>query len=241
MQCARDGCPFSHKYKDFSKYQQHCCNACALNEHFQTKKCHGAGKLVQGSGSWNTFTIPRSWMRNHLNVTQVVEWYETQPLDNDVMLHWESFANFLDNQKQCDTLRRNIQLSAVTSEEFEAEANQNENEKKWDDAIDLTKYEDIDARRGTYYIKSVTGVDYCVQSCLIMQYDVIDALWDAARRIIENTEITRFAFVCQNATHRSVACCLLLAILVFPRAHIVLTTEKTYNAAIDCGLIGLDA
>ena len=118
---------------------------------------------------------------------------------------------------------------------------QADNEKNWDDAIDLTKYTDIDARKGTYDIKTVTGVDTCVQSCLMMQDAVIDVLWDAADRIIGNKKIARFAFVCEKATHRSVACCLLLAILVFPRAHILLTTDRTQKAAIECGLIAVDA
>ena len=171
-------------------------------------------------------------MRGHLEVREVVEWYEKKPFarkaTTDVMLHWEAFANFLDNQKQCDTVQRNIQLIAVTSQEFQRTM-------KWDEAIE------VDALwHPTNWRAADTGLKYCVQNCLMMQTAVIDALWDAAARIIEDKGIARFAFVCQTATHRSVGCCLLLAILVFPRAHIVLTTPNTQEAAIDCGLIPLD-
>ena len=248
MTCKRIGCPFSHKFKEFSPYQQYCCNACAHNEQFHTKNCNGAGKLVQGCANWKTFTIPWSWMRGHFAVTDVVEWScKSDYLELDarsfsqLLTEWKSFGDFIGNQKQCDTLQREIHLIAVTSREYDDYANTSDNEKNWDDAIDLTTYADIDARKGHYIMKTVTGVHSCVQSCLMKQNAVIDVLWDAADRIIGNKKIARFAFVCEKATHRSVACCLLLAILVFPRAHILLTTDRTQNAAIECGLIGVDA
>ena len=241
MTCKRIGCPFTHTWKEFSLRQQYCCNACARNEQFHTKNCNGAGKLVQGCGNWKTFTIPRSWMRGHFEVTDIVEWYEPEPLARSLMVKWQIFGVFIGKQKQCDTLQREIELIAMTKREFQDYADTSDIEKNWDDAIDLTKNSDIDARKGTYDIHTVTGVDTCVQSCLMMQDAVIDVLWDAADRIIGNKKIARFAFVCDKATHRSVACCLLLAILVFPRAHILLTTDRTQHAAIECGLIGLDA
>ena len=183
-------------------------------------------------------------MRGHLAVTDVVKWSckrDYLELDarsfSQLLTEWKSFGDFIGNQKQCDTLQREIHLIALTKREFDEF---DDNGKNWDDAIDLTKYADIDARKGPYSTKTVTGVHSCVQSCLMKQNAVIDVLWECARRIIRNKGIGRFAFVCEHATHRSVACCLLLAILVFPRAHILLTTHKTQTAAIECGLIEMD-
>ena len=231
MHCARVGCPFSHGKKKFSQYHRHCCNACANDEEVHTNNCKGAGQLVQVPSSWKTFTIPSSWMRGHFEVREVVEWYERMPFakkaDSDVMRHWEAFAKFLDNQKQCDTLQRNIQLIAVTSKEYERTM-------KWDEAILL---EALCIAKN--WRTEDTGLKYSVQNSLMMQNAIIDALWEAAAYIIETKEIARFAFVCHTATDCSVGCSLLLAVFVFPRAHIVLTTPDAQQAAIDCGLIPL--
>ena len=53
---------------------------------------------------------------------------------------------------------------------------------------------------------------------------------------IELYDSTEFAFVCHGATHRSVACCILLVAMVYPEAIVCLSTPRTQRAAEEYGL-----
>jgi hypothetical protein len=48
---------------------------------------------------------------------------------------------------------------------------------------------------------------------------------------IEENGMREFSFVCHGATHRSVACCLLLAAIAYPQARVHMTTRRTRDAA----------
>ena len=86
-----------------------------------------------------------------------------------------------------------------------------------------------------YKMSCVTGVDFCVQAVVATQPATADALREAILRI-QGFDFTEFSFVCRSATHRSVACCFLLAAIAFPHAEICLTTERTRRAAESAGL-----
>ena len=86
-----------------------------------------------------------------------------------------------------------------------------------------------------YNMCDVTGLDFVVHAVLVTQTLTAEALLDACV-MIETCEPDSMAFVCSHATHRSVACAVLLAILVYPNARLALSTKRTKRAAIDRGM-----
>lgn len=172
----------------------------------------------------------------------VVRWYvgclaDSETLPAEAAYHWESFANFLKEQTQGDTLQRDITLIAVDNDTWLAHSHHIE----WDDGIHLlaAPYRSIEGFSRHYNLREVTGVDFCVQGRLVMQHKVVFVLWTAVQKIIRDPHIRTFAFACLGGTHRSVGCCLLLASLVFPRARICLTSDRTRRSAMSGGLIGI--
>ena len=93
----------------------------------------------------------------------------------------------------------------------------------------------VDGRSYLYELSKVTGVDECVQAVVACQEATANALLAALERI-EDLDIFEFCFVCHGATHRSVACCFLLAAIAYPFAEVPLTKNRTRRAAESCGL-----
>ena len=93
----------------------------------------------------------------------------------------------------------------------------------------------VDARSDMYAMGQVTGVDPRVQAVVATHAATADALLQAVSRI-EASNMREFGFVCIGATHRSVACCYLLAAVAYPNAEVHLTTERTQRAARMAGL-----
>jgi hypothetical protein len=81
-----------------------------------------------------------------------------------------------------------------------------------------------------YRLRDVTGVDERVQAAVACQDATAPCLLEALERIEENG-MREFSFVCRGATHRSVACCLLLANIAYPEARVYMTTKRTREAA----------
>ena len=80
-----------------------------------------------------------------------------------------------------------------------------------------------------YRLKEVTGVDERVQAVVANQEITAHCLLAAMNRI-EEENLQQFSFVCHGATHRSVACCMLLAALAYPNASVHMTTRRTQDA-----------
>ena len=93
----------------------------------------------------------------------------------------------------------------------------------------------VDGRSSLYELSKVTGVDQRVQAVVACQEATADALLAALERI-EDMAMLEFCFVCHGATHRSVACCFLLAAIAYPHAEVHLTTDRTRRAAELAGL-----
>ena len=90
--------------------------------------------------------------------------------------------------------------------------------------------------RSWYALEDVTGLDFEVLAVILTQVRTACALL-AACQAIEAHDRYEFAFVCHGATHRSVACCVLLAAIIYSDATVVLTTARTKAAAIARGLV----
>ena len=86
----------------------------------------------------------------------------------------------------------------------------------------------IGARRGP--MKQTTGCDLGIIGFLASQESVSYALrlaiWE-----VEGLELSEIGFTCQGATHRSVGCACLLALLFYPEAHLVFHTRNTIEHA----------
>jgi len=89
-----------------------------------------------------------------------------------------------------------------------------------------------------YEMKEVTGIDLKVQAVVATQRVAVDAIV-RARDMIEEGDLHHFAFVCSFATHRSVACAMILASFIYHEAAIVFCTRRTENSARDRGMISI--
>ena len=86
-----------------------------------------------------------------------------------------------------------------------------------------------------YELPDVTGVDARVQAVVASQDKTALGL-AIALECIEEQDLHEFSFVCHGATHRSVACCLLLAAIAYPQARVRFSTPRTRAAATVAGL-----
>ena len=95
----------------------------------------------------------------------------------------------------------------------------------------------LDARASSMYaLGHVIGLDFEVQAVLLTKACTALSLLTACEAIEAHGRY-EFAFVCGGATHRSVACCVLLAAIIYSDATVVLTTARTQAAAIARGLV----
>ena len=88
----------------------------------------------------------------------------------------------------------------------------------------------VNGKSSHYHLSDVTGVDERVQAVVACQVPTATCLLEALERI-EVDGLREFSFVCLGATHRSVACCLLLANIAYPAARVYMTTKRTREAA----------
>jgi len=89
-----------------------------------------------------------------------------------------------------------------------------------------------------YEMKEVTGIDLKVQAVVATQRVAVDAIV-RARDMIEEGDLRHFAFVCSFATHRSVACAMILASFIYHEASIVFCTRRTESSARNRGMISI--
>ena len=87
-----------------------------------------------------------------------------------------------------------------------------------------------------YDMRDVTGIDFALQAVLVCQTFTPEILQDACKEI-EVKNLSTFTLVCMHATHRSVACAVLLAMLAYPNALIRFSTKRTQQAAVERGMI----
>ena len=88
-----------------------------------------------------------------------------------------------------------------------------------------------------YRLREVTGVDERVQAYVASQEITAECLLEAMD-CIEHFNLNGFSFVCHGATHRSVACCLLLKAVAYPNAKVHMTTRRTMTAFRDARQTG---
>ena len=80
-----------------------------------------------------------------------------------------------------------------------------------------------------YKLEDVTGVDERVQAVVASQVITAVCLMNAMQTVEESNcrGWGQFSFVCHDAMHISVACCLLLAAVAYRNASVYMTTDRT--------------
>ena len=253
--CKRDSC--THAHLESQRHHQFCCNACRKGETMHTRNCTGSGKRTVGlltdtqdrpprtlssATPIRPLQLPVSWMRGDLNVLQYIQWFATRyhlELTDDANLCWSDFMVMEHAQRLFGVVSedtrapysyvhedRQLSIYAYAQDNTPGRfANAHVNVAE----MNLNAYSDM------YNISDVTGVDFRVQAVVAMQAGTATALFHAFK-FIERSNAQEFAFVCHGGTHRSVACCFLLAALAYPQAQICLTTRRTQQ---DAGRFGL--
>jgi hypothetical protein len=248
--CARPGCRYDHKQGP--RRHGFCCSACRRGDPYHTANCWGQGRMVCLAGAAaaaatldsslpavptrqldlrqrarhsQMVRLPVAWKRGTNEPLAYVLWFMHR-----YGLQLKPGAQALWEQLTCKSLstvrtRRELLLYAFKQDTVPdgfQNASMSVN-------VDI---KGLDARASSMYaLGDVTGLDFEVQAVLLTQACTAEALL-AACAAIEAHDRYEFAFVCRGATHRSVACCVLLAAIIYPDATVVLTTARTRTAAI---------
>ena len=251
-QCLRPFCTFAHRQSP--RHHGYCCNACRRGESVHTDNCTGRGQYVvrnpigeagvpgalaeqcpaacsrsprgQQHERGEGLRLPEEWKRGDLHPWTYALWfldrYELR-FETGVRECWENLSERLPRVET----GRSLRLYAFARGESPLGM----------PSINVHD-RNLDARaHGLYSLEYVTGFDFRVQAKLLTTGDTVCALLDAVETI-EARGSLEFAFQCRSGTHRSVACCVLLAAIVYPEAQIWVTTDRTWRAAAEHGLVG---
>ena len=262
--CRRRGC--IHRHRAGPRHHGHCCCTCRQGEGTHTHNCSGRGQavhraetgvaaaelpLAQPRGEAQPleyrryartppypvrpaclpfFFLPESWLR-HNNAMRHLDWFRQRygvPMEMGAQSEWASLALDLhESPSAWARARRPLLLFAYAQDSVPDELAGS--------TVDVAAW-GLDARCPRLYeMAEVTGLDFRVQAVVCSQRVAAQIVREAMQQI-ESRSLHRFAFVCHGATHRSVACCVLLAALCFPDASICLTTARTRLAAEQLGL-----
>ena len=247
MGCHRPGCPFRHKrHADGVGYHGYCCNACKRQEHKHTCNCTGyqphkrqRGEMSphkhqrgeRASQSDVAFTIPDHWACTD-TILQHLDWYDLHTRASGMVMSPETRAAWghLESKLGVINQARPLIIHVLAEDSAspllsQASAHINVN----------TRGLNAHAR-SVYNMWEVTGIDFDVQAVLVSQPITAKVLFDAVC-FIELQDLKAFAFVCSHATHRSCGCAILLATLVYKRARIVFSTNRTRRIARTRGMI----
>ena len=251
FQCKRPRCRFAHR----SGPRNHgfCCNACRFGSTEHTANCTGCGHAVvlhdtaevhparaqvargrrwsslgQSMAQGEGVRLPESWKRGNQEPLEYALWFMRRYelcMEPDATVYWECLSEKLPT---VDT-ERALLIHAFAQDTMPVEFREESR------SLDVHE-RGINARADwRYELGDVTGLDFEVQAVMLTQGCTACALLDACMAI-ELHDNHEFAFACRSATHRSVACCVLLAAIVYRHARIVLTTSRTQRAASERGM-----
>ena len=180
--------------------------------------------MAQGEG----VRLPETWKRGNQEPLEYALWFMHRYelcMEADAMFYWECLSERLPTVDTGRALLIHAFARDTMPGEFREESR----------SLDLHE-RGINARADAKYeIGEVTGLDFEVQAVMLTQSCTACALLDACMAI-ELHDNHEFAFACRSATHRSVACCVLLAAIVYRHARIDLTTLRTQRAASERGM-----
>ena len=231
------------------------------NDKYHTNSCSGAGKELQrqydlvpaGPLAFQaeqrrcgldfelhrpvaiTFKLPSTWMRGDKTIGAHISWYAKRydvHIDDTALQSWVDLDGSVNGRIWPFGFR---DLGRICSERELTLHAYAQNNLPWSySGPYINVAQSLDCRSEMYDLKEITGVDFRVQAVVAAQPNTPKILLDAVQTI-ECENATQLAFLCHGGTHRSVAWCILLATLVYPRAKIHLTTKRTQLAAESLG------
>ena len=179
----------------------------------------------------DVFRLPSAWLRGSMDAFDFINWYILRydvNFENDTEDAWRAFAHKLacTGSAADETTAPPLRLYAYRQDSLPRFCFENYAEAGYRDVAEAG----LNAFSNLYTMGAVTGIDFPVQAVLITQLSIVKVLTDAWNDI-RRRKLREYAFVCHGATHRSVACCMLLAAIAYPYAEICLTTRRTQAAA----------
>mgnify|MGYP000708727523 CR=1 FL=1 len=251
--CARPGCGYGHKRGP--RRHGFCCSACRRGEPYHTVSCSGQGRMVCLAGAAaaaaTAEALPRGTrrldLRHRAKLSQMVRlpvaWKRNTEEEPLAYVLW--FMHRYGLQLELGALACWERLSCKLSTVFRrrqlllyAFRQDSVPDGFQDPSMSVNVHAmGLDARTHSLYsLPDVTGLDFEVQAVLLTKACTALSLLTACEAI-EALDRYEFAFVCHGATHRSLACCVLLAAIIYSDATVVLTTARTKAAAIARGLV----
>ena len=240
--CARyPFCTFVHRRG--RRRHGFCCNGCRGLERFHTRNCSGAFReVVQDDDGVvppllevfvptlqrtrirdEIFMLPSHWCRGDGGVLSYLDWYTSRynlSMEAGAREAWCALAVALSMRMRRGGVRLFAFRDDCVSSEFAG----------YSRSVSC-----LCARSQDCEDDEVTGLDFAVQAALVTQTLTAEILRRAFHHI-EDYHCSMFAFSCRGATHRSVACCVLFAAIVYQDAELVFTTRRTRGAARQMGL-----
>jgi hypothetical protein len=242
-------------HKNGRRHHGFCCNACRKSEVRHTQNCTGQGRTITAVADANNtvsrrpertayfdcglpavvkfYSIPEDWACTDGEIVGFVQWYMDYVqlhMSPETLEAWKKLETCFWAPSMVDRRRAlDIYVLAKKNSPLLRDANT-------PSVVDVHD-RGLDARASTLYnMSDVTGIDFALQAVLVCQTCTPEILIDACREI-ETGNLFTFTLVCSHATHRSVACAVLLAILAYPNAQICFSTSRTQRAAVDWRMI----
>ena len=170
------------------------------------------------------FSVRVGWSRDKETVLEYLSWFQY-------------YGHFIDARVQKSWNVTEYIFKAATSYQGDSRRPLQIHAYQKDVELDALQLIDVDtgiattaigARRGP--MNQTTGCDLGIIGFLASQESVSYALrlaiWE-----VEGLDLSEIGFTCQGATHRSVGCACLLALLFYPEAHLVFHTRNTIEHA----------
>ena len=166
------------------------------------------------------FRLPVHWRRGKASVVSFCSWYMTE---YSIIAH----PGVMPTLRTLDFMLKYVSPDLqICLHAFAAD-----NLPDWLEDAHINLHElRVNGRSPSYQMHAVTGMNFAVQANLLSQSVLVQALLDACN-MIEDSDLSDFAFVCHGGTHRSVGGILLLAMLLYPNAKLVMHTKRTARAA----------
>ena len=197
----------------------HTCNCTGHHHHPLMPAAH---QLTQNY--WAAFRIPGHWARANGGILQYLGWYWDR-LGYDMPTATRAAWSDLEEMMVFIQQARPLTIHVLAEDSASPMLSLNVHDRG------------LNAKAPSLYnMDEVTGIDFVVQAVLVSQPLTAEVIIDACR-VIELQELDTFAFKCKYATHRSCGCAVLLASLVYQRARIAFSTNRTRQAARQRGMI----
>jgi hypothetical protein len=180
------------------------------------------------------FFLPQIWLRASKPITTYIQWFmQKYGVGDDSTLTQGRWLRLEQKVRRIQaSLGRSLRVHVFKQSSVPHHFKNTNNRQLH---IDVALDDRLSAFSSLYRMCEVTGLHFQVQAVIVAQAETPLVLYEAID-LIEEQDVDDFAFVCHGATHRSVACAVLLVSLVYQNARIYLSTPRTRTDALNLGL-----